>query len=143
MICRSPSPDRHSSRLNRLLRTVAVPAQRVVPEGVARSGCRASRTPEIAAADRALNVVSSARSGASRSDACWIASGCGRVLPFRVRLPTSTRAAGRDLVVLLLVDVRHPRAHRRIGRDGAGELVDPLELDGAADVGQIDLALDP
>ena len=76
-----------------------------------------------------LNDLSAAFWGASVSDACWMARGLRSAAALDREVGHVHRAARRDPVVLLLVDVRHPGAHRRVGRDGAGELVDPLELD--------------
>ena len=51
-------------------------------------------------------------------------------------------ATRSDLVVLLPPDRRETGPDGSVGRDGAGELVDSLELDGAAKIGEVDLSGD-
>ena len=119
------------------------PAEGVVPEDVAE--IRLSSEPvawRSLLPTEPLNDVSSARSGSEPERRLLDRQGMGQGLALEGEVGDVHAAARRDLAVLLLVDGRHPGAHRRVGRDGAGELVDPLELDRATEVGQIQLALD-
>ncbi len=89
-----------------------------------------------------VNDVSSARSGLKPERRLLDRQWQGQRLALEGEVGNIDCATGGDPVVALLVDVRHPRLDRCICHDGAGELVDVLELDGAADVGQIQPALD-
>ena len=143
MTLSSPSSLRHSLRLNLLLREARAPAQVVVAQEVSQQVVEVARGLEVAAPDRAGERLELGPPGRQLERRLLDRERAGQGLGLDREIPHVHRAARRDPVVLSLVHPGHPGPHRRIGRDAAGQLLHPIELDGASDVGEVHRAGEP